>query len=62
MLLSTFILVSVNGEHDSLQQCVNLGHRNKSTKVRNMPGFGLKEEEQVSVFLRLLVIREEALL
>lgn len=62
MLFSTLILIPVDGEHDGLQQRVDLGHGNKAAEVGNVPRLRLEEEEQVSVFLRLLVVGKEALL
>ena len=62
MLFSTFILIPVDGEHDGLQQRVDFGHGNKAAEMRNVPRLRLEEKEQVSVFLRLLVIGKEALL
>lgn len=62
MFLSTLVLVSVNGKHDGLQQRVNLGHGHEAAEVRNVPGFRLQEEQQVSVSLRLVVIGKGALL
>ena len=62
MLLPAFILVTVDGEHDGLQERIDLGQSDKSTEMRNVPRFCLEEEKQIAVFLSLLVIREEAFL
>lgn len=62
MLFSTLILVSVDCEHDRLQQGVDLSHGDESTKMGNMPWLGLEQEQEVAIFLSLLVIGEEAFL
>ena len=62
MLFTAFVLISVNGEHDSLKQGVDLRHRDKPAKVSDVTRLGLQEEEEVPVFLCLLVIGKEALL
>ena len=62
MLFATFVLVSVNSKHDCLEQSVDFGHRNKATQVSDVPRLGLEQKEQISIFLRLVVVREEALL
>lgn len=62
MLFSTLILVTVDGKHDRLQQRVNLGHGNEPAQVGNVPGLGLQKEQQISVFLCLIVVGECALL
>lgn len=51
MLLSRLILVTVKGEHDGLEEDVDLGHRDKSTKRGDVPRFRLEEEEEVAVRL-----------
>jgi hypothetical protein len=61
MLFSALVLVSVDGEHDCLQKRVDLGHGNESAQVSNVPRLGLQKEEQVPVFLRLVVVGECAL-
>jgi hypothetical protein len=45
MLLATLVLVSVDGEHDSLEEGIDFGHGNKSAKMSDVAGFGLKEEK-----------------
>lgn len=62
MLFATLILISVDCKHDGLEQSINLGHGNESTEMSNVAWFGLEEEEQISVLLRLLVVGEEAFL
>lgn len=62
MFFSTFILVPIYREHDSLQQSVNLGHCNKTAEVCNMSRLGLQEKKQISVFLRLFIVGKESLL
>lgn len=62
MFFSAFILVSVDGEHHRLEKGVDFRHGHKTTQVGNMPGFGLKEEEEVSIFLGSFIVREEPLL
>jgi hypothetical protein len=62
VLFTAFVLVSVDGEHDGLQQRINLGHGNQTTEVGNMPRLGLQQEQQVAVLLRLVVVGENAFL
>ena len=62
MLFTTFVLVPVDREHDRLEQRINLRHGDQTAEVRNMPGLGLKQEQEVAVFLRLLIVGKEALL
>jgi hypothetical protein len=38
MFFTTFVLVSVDGEHDGLQQGVNLCHGDQATQMCNVPG------------------------
>lgn len=45
VLLAAFVLISINCEHDSLQQGIYLGHGNKATEVGDMPWFGLEKEK-----------------
>lgn len=62
MFLAALILITVDGEHDRLQQGIDLGHGNEATQMRNVSRLSLQEEEQVAVLLRLLVVGKEALL
>ena len=62
VFFATLVLVSVDCEHDSLQQGINLSHGDESAKMGNVTWFGLEEEQQVAVFLRLLVVGKEAFL
>lgn len=62
MLFTALVLVSVDCEHDGLEEGVDLGHGDKSTQVRNVPGLGLQEEHEVAVSLRLVVVGEDAFL
>jgi len=62
MLFATLVLVAVNGEHDGLQQCVDLGHGHQAAEMGDMARLGLEQEQQVAVLLRLLVVGKEALL
>ena len=62
MFFTALILISVDGEHDCLEQRVNLGHRDQSAKVSDVPGLRLQKKEKISVFLRLIVVRETTLL
>lgn len=62
MFFAAFVLVPVDGKHDGLQQCIDLGHGNKTTQMRNVSRLRLEEEKQVAVLLRLVVVGEEALL
>jgi hypothetical protein len=61
MLFSALVLVSVNGEHDSLQELVDLGHGDQATQMSNVPWLTLQKKEQVAVFLCLFVVRKRAL-
>lgn len=60
MLLAGFILVTIKREHDRLQQGINLCQRDQSAEGGNVAGFGLKEEEEVSIRLELAIIWEQA--
>lgn len=62
VLFATLILIPVNREHDCLQQRIYLRHRDKATQMGDMPGLGLEQEKQVSVFLGFVVIGEDTLL
>jgi hypothetical protein len=60
MLFSAFVLVSVYGKHDSLQERIYLGHGDESAEVGNVAWFGLEEKEKVAVFLGFFIVWEEA--
>jgi hypothetical protein len=62
VFFTTFVLISVDGKHDCLEQGVNLGHGNQSAKMSNMSRLRLQKKEKVSVFLRLIVVWETTLL
>jgi hypothetical protein len=62
MFLAALVLVSINCEHDSLEQGVDLGHGHQAAEMRNVSRLRLEEEEQVAVLLCLVVVGEEALL
>lgn len=51
MLFSRLVLVSVEGEHDGLQEGIDLAERDEPAKGRDMSRFGLQQEEQVRVLL-----------
>lgn len=42
VLFTTLVLVAVDGEHDCLEQLVDLGQRYQATKVGNVFRLGLK--------------------
>lgn len=56
VLFSTFVLIAVYREHYGLQQLIDLCHCDKSTKMCYMSRFALKQEKQVAVLLRLLIV------
>ena len=58
MLFTALVLVSVNGEHDSLQQLIDFSHCDETAQMRNMSRFALQQKKQIAVFLRLFIIRE----
>jgi hypothetical protein len=60
MLFSALILVSVYGEHDSLQKRIYLGHGDEPAEVGNVAWFGLEEKKEVAVLLRFFIVWEEA--
>lgn len=62
VFFTTLVLVPVDREHDGLEEGINFGHGNQSAKVGNMPGLGLKEEQQISVLLSLVIIGKITLL
>jgi len=47
VFFTALILISVDGEHDCLEQRVNLGHRDQSAKVSDMPGLRLQKKEKI---------------
>jgi hypothetical protein len=62
MLFAAFVLISVDGKHDRLQQRVDLRHRDQPTQVGDVPGLGLQKKQEVAVFLRLVVVGKDTLL
>lgn len=60
MLFSALILISVYGKHDSLQKRIYLGHGDESAEVGDVAWFGLEEKEKVAIFLRFVIVWEEA--
>lgn len=62
MLLTTLVLISVDCEHDCLKEGIDFGHCDEATKMGDMAGFGLQQEEEIAIFLCLFVIWEEAFL
>jgi hypothetical protein len=62
MLFTTLVLVSVNGEHDCLEQGVDLGHGDQTAQVGDVTRFGLQEEQKIAIFLGSFVVGEESLL
>lgn len=42
VLLAAFVLISIDGEHDRLQERINFGHGHQSTKVGDVSRFGLQ--------------------
>lgn len=62
MLFTTFVLVSVNSEHDGLQQGIDLGHGDQSAQVGDVAGLGLQQEQEIAVLLGSFVVREETFL
>ncbi len=62
VLFSTFILISVDGEHHGLKEGVDLDHRDQTAQVCDVARLGLKEEEEIAILLGLLVVGEESFL
>lgn len=58
MLLAALVLVSIDGEHHSLQQLVDLGHCDQSAKMRNVSRLALQQEQEVAVLLCLFIVRK----
>jgi hypothetical protein len=56
MLFTAFVLVAVNGEHDSLEKRVYLGHGHQPAKMCDMPRLRLQQKQKVAIFLRLVVV------
>ena len=56
MLFSTFVLISVEREHDRLQERVDLGEGDKTAEGGDVAGLRLEEEEEVGVLLQLAVV------
>jgi len=59
MLLPRLVLVSVEREHDRLEEDVDFGHGDESTEGSDVTRFGLEEEEEVSVGLATKITHEE---
>jgi hypothetical protein len=62
VLLAALVLVSVDGEHDGLQQRVNLGHGDEPAEMRNVARLRLQQKQQIAVLLCLVVVGEETFL
>jgi len=62
MFFAAFILIPVDGEHDCLEKRVNLCHGDQPAEMSDVSRFGLEEEEEVAIFLGLVIIGEEAFL
>lgn len=62
MLFSTLVLVSIDSEHDSLKERINLGHRDQPAEMCNVPRLRLEQKQKVSVFLSFVVVRKDTLL
>ena len=45
MLFPTFVLISIDGKHDSLQKRINFSHGNETAQMCNVPRFRLQKEE-----------------
>ena len=58
MLFTALILVSVDCEHDGLQQLVNLCQRDQATKMSDVSRLGLEQEQEIAIFLCLLIVGE----
>jgi hypothetical protein len=44
MLFTALILVSINCEHDRLEERINLGHGDQTAEVGNVSRLGLEQE------------------
>ena len=53
MLFPRFVLIPVECEHDRLEERVDLTERNKSTERGDVAWFGLEEEEEIRILLKL---------
>jgi hypothetical protein len=53
MLLPALVLVTVEREHDRLEQGVDLRQRDQAAEGGNVARLGLEEEEEVRVLLHL---------
>ena len=62
MLFSTLVLISVNCEHDGLEQRVDFGHGDESAEVGDVSRLRLEKEEQVAVLLCLFIVGEKSFL
>ena len=58
MLFAALVLVSIEGEHDCLEECVDLGQADETAEGGNVSRFGLEEEEEVGVLLELALVGE----
>ena len=61
MLFAAVILVSVDGEHDGLEQSINLRHRHETAQMRNVSRLRLQQKEQIAISLSLLVVWKRSL-
>ena len=60
MLFTRLVLVSVEGEHDGLEQGVDLCEGDEATEGGDMSWLCLEKEEEVSVGLQLAVVWEQS--
>jgi hypothetical protein len=62
VLLPALVLVSVQREHDRLEQSVDLREGNETAEGGDVTGLGLEEEEEVRVLLDLAFVRMVSIL
>jgi len=51
VLFSTFVLISVEGEHDGLKEGVNFGQADETAEGGDMTRLGLEEEKEIGILL-----------
>ena len=62
MLLAALVLIAVDGEHDGLEQRVDLRHADEPAEMCNVSWLRLQQEKEISITLGPVVVGEDALL
>lgn len=62
VFFSTLVLVPIYCKHHSLQQSIDFCHCDKAAKMCYVSRLGLKEKQEISIFLRFIIVGKEAFL